>query len=293
VCLAGRLELPDGRDLAWTEFGCAGGSPLVAFHGSLVSGRYFAAQDEAAKRRGVRLIAVDRPGYGDSSWHRAQTYAASAADTCRLADHLGLGRFAVLGQSSGAPFAAGCAALLDDRVAACALVSGPAPPEGGVSNRQQSRGFRMARRAALAAPALLAAVFQTALRQGRRAPDKALRHMVQTLPACDGAVLERTDVRRAVRAEISRPKSATEGRAATLDLRLQLRPWGYRIEDISIPVHVWHGELDRAVVVDEGRYVAARIPGSTLHELPDAGHWLLHSHFADIVDRVVMDAGPT
>jgi pimeloyl-ACP methyl ester carboxylesterase len=280
------VELPDGRELAWTEFGTPDGSPVVAFHGSLVSGSYFAAQAAAAQLGRVRLIAVDRPGYGKSTLHRGQTYESTTADITQMVDHLGLGRFAVLGQSSGAPFAAGCAAHLNRRVTTCALVSGPAPPEGRISNRQQSLQFRMARRAALVAPAFLGVAFQIALQQGARAPDKALTRMLRTLPDSDAAVVERPDIRRDVRAEIARPKSVTAGRAATLDLRLQLRPWGFHIEDIAIPVQVCHGDLDHAVVVEEGVYVATQIRNATMHELPDAGHWLLHSHFAEILESI-------
>jgi hypothetical protein len=41
-----------------------------------------------------------------------------------------------------------------------------------------------------------------------------------------------------------------------------------------------------AKVFEEGAYVAAQIPEATMHEVPDAGHWLLQSHFAEILDRV-------
>ncbi len=97
------LELPDGRELAWMEYGRPEGSPVVALHGSLVSGYFFAPNAEIASRKGVRLIAVDRPGYGDSTWHPDQTYESAARDIGRLADHLELDQFAVLGQSSGGP----------------------------------------------------------------------------------------------------------------------------------------------------------------------------------------------
>jgi pimeloyl-ACP methyl ester carboxylesterase len=286
VC-ADRLRLPDGRELAWFDFGSPEGRPVVALHGGLVSGYYFAAQSDTAQDHGVRLIAVDRPGYGDSTLNPEQTYQSVSDDIGRLVDHLGFDRFGVLGQSSGGPFAAACARFLSDRVTACAIVSGGAPPEGAVSNAQQQHEFRVARRLSLVAPGLLALAFQTALRLGQRAPDKVLARMERNLPPCDVAVIERPVIRAGVREEICRPKASTAGRAATLDRLLQARSWGFRIEEIGVPVHVWHGDLDRIVVVEEGVYLARRIPSATLHRLPDAGHWLLHSHFAEITSDVV------
>ena len=78
----------------------------------------------------------------------------------------------------------------------------------------------------------------------------------------------------------------TAGRAAVQDIELELRPWGFRLRDIAIPVHVWHGDLDRNVVVESGIYQANEIPHATLHELPDEGHWLVYDHFDEILDCV-------
>ena len=78
--------------------------------------------------------------------------------------------------------------------------------------------------------------------------------------------------------------SSTAGRAAIQDLVLELRPWGFRLRDISLPAHVWHGNLDRNVLVESGTYQATEIPNATLHRLPHEGHWLVYSHFDDILD---------
>ncbi|MGW0706482.1 alpha/beta fold hydrolase [Streptomyces sp. NPDC002643] len=49
---------------------------------------------------------------------------AAAADVAQIADALGIGRFAVVGRSGGAPHALACAALLPDRTTrVAALVS--------------------------------------------------------------------------------------------------------------------------------------------------------------------------
>jgi pimeloyl-ACP methyl ester carboxylesterase len=77
---------------------------------------------------GVRLIAVDRPGYGGSSDPPAgYSYARFAADLAALADALGVEGFAVAGHSSGGPYALAAAALLPGRVLACAAVSSDPP----------------------------------------------------------------------------------------------------------------------------------------------------------------------
>jgi len=280
------FELGDGRELAWAEFGSRDGVPVVVFHGSPGTRYFFAPQAETAARKGVRLIAPDRPGYGHSTYHRSRTYETWARDVGRLADHLGVDRFAVLGVSSGGPNAAGCARFLGDRLLGCAIVSGPAPPEAKASKQGMLHTNQIAQRFATVAPRLLGFVFEAGLRQAQRRPDKALAWMSRTLPACDAAVFERPDIRAAVREDLARPVASTAGRAAMQDLALELRPWGFRLRDIALPVHVWHGDLDRNVLVESGAYQANEIPDATLHRLPREGHLLVYSHFDDILDSL-------
>jgi pimeloyl-ACP methyl ester carboxylesterase len=221
------MELADGRDLAWIEYGVSDGAPVFAFHGSPGTGHHFAGLAEVAARKGVRLIATDRPGYGHSTYHPARSYQSWARDVGLLADHLGIDRFAVLGHSSGGPNAAGCAGFLKDRLVGCAIVSGPAPPEAKVAKDAMLRTNRIMQRLTPLAPRLVGVAFQAGLRQAQRAPDKALAWMSRTLPPCDVTVIERPEVRAALRAELTRPLAATAGRAAVQDLRIEQRPWDF------------------------------------------------------------------
>jgi pimeloyl-ACP methyl ester carboxylesterase len=68
------------------------------------------------------------------------------------------------------------------------------------------------------------------------------------------------------------------------DLRIELRPRGFRLRAIAIAVDVWHGDAHRNVVVARGRYQASEITHSTLHEIPHEGHWIHYDHFDEILD---------
>jgi pimeloyl-ACP methyl ester carboxylesterase len=280
------FELADCRELAWTEYGSPDGAPVVAFHGSPGTRHFLAPLAETAARQGVRLITPDRPGYGHSAYHPGRTYETWAGDVAQLADHLGIDRFAVVGPSSGGPNAAGCARFLGERVVGCAIVSGPAPPEAGISLNGVSRTGRITQQLALAAPRLMGFVFEVGLRLVQRGPDQAMTWAVRTLPACDAAVMERPEIRAAMREELARRVASTAGRAAMQDLALELTPWGFRVQDLALPVHVWHGEQDRNVSVDSGVYLASEIPGAILHRVPDEGHLLIYAHFAEILESL-------
>ena len=123
------IELPasDGRTLTACLYGPDEGVPVL-FHYGTPGSRLLAPQAvRAAERRGVRLLVVDRPGYGGSSRRPGRRAVDIVQDVARLADALGWDRFATWGGSGGAPHALACAALLGHRVRRCASVVGPAP----------------------------------------------------------------------------------------------------------------------------------------------------------------------
>ncbi len=63
----GTVRLGDGRLLGYAEWGDPAGAPVLFFHGGGMS-RLGAIGESAAGRLGVRLIGLDRPGFGLSDF---------------------------------------------------------------------------------------------------------------------------------------------------------------------------------------------------------------------------------
>jgi len=91
------ITLADGRRLAYAEYGAASGKPVFLMHGFPDSHITRNPDDELTASLGVRLIIPDRPGIGGSDYKPARALVERVDDITALADHLGLGRFAVLG----------------------------------------------------------------------------------------------------------------------------------------------------------------------------------------------------
>ena len=121
------ITLPDGRGLGYAEYGDPDAMPVLYCHG-FPSCRL---EPSMLPVSGIRLIALDRPGYGLSDPLPGRTLLDWPRDVAVAADALGLGSFAVAGVSGGAPYAASCAALLKDRIIGLALICGIAPPGEG------------------------------------------------------------------------------------------------------------------------------------------------------------------
>ncbi len=98
--------LPDGRVVEYWEGGDPAGRTMIVHHGSPSTRLLGQWGHEAAVAAGVRLVSVNRPGYGGSTVPSgAPSLIATGRDTAALAAHLGVGQYAVFGQSGGGPFA--------------------------------------------------------------------------------------------------------------------------------------------------------------------------------------------
>jgi pimeloyl-ACP methyl ester carboxylesterase len=96
------------------------GSPVLLVHGGPGS-RLLDPDEDATAAAGVRLLTVDRPGYGGSDARPDPTLLGWADDVQALADRLGLDRFAVVGFSAGGGYALACAASMPERIGAVGL----------------------------------------------------------------------------------------------------------------------------------------------------------------------------
>ena len=279
------MRLEDGRELAWLEVGKARGTPVLAFHGTPGSRLQLTFDEKTIAAAGVRLIAPDRPGYGHSSYHPGRTLSDWALDVAALADHLNVDRFAVVGVSGGGPHAAACARLLSGRVTAAAIVSGVGPAaEPGFDADMEGVNRALMRLARYAAPLTLP-LFAFQELAVRRWPEKALQAAQKRMAPPDAALLERPDVR-AVFLQDMRHTSGSSARAAAQDFELFVRDWGFRLSDIAVPVHLWHGDVDKNVPFSHGTFMAERIPGAQFHPCPGEGHLLVVERLGEILRTV-------
>lgn len=283
---ASLMQLADGRELAWAEMGDPLGYPVFAFHGTPGSRHQVLVDPVPARAVGVRVIAPDRPGCGSSTRQRGRTLKGWANDVAELADHLGVGHFAVLGVSGGGPHAAACARFLPERVSAAALVGGCASLAEPGSEAGMMLVNRLFARVARKAPVANTLLFGLVSSFGRRAPELYLQTLMKMMSAADASVLSRPAVRSALVASLVHA-SPTAGRAAAQEFRLFARDWGFQLEDITVPVQVWQGNADRNVPVAHAERQAAAIPRAVLHLVPGEGHVVFVDHFEEILRELL------
>ena len=265
------MILRDGRRLAFTECGAADGRPIVYFHGApgsrLEGGpdSIFAAPLAAA---GIRLVAIDRPGYGASSPHPGRRVVDLAADVMELLDHLRIDRAAVIGWSAGGPHALAAAACHPDRIVVVGIVAGLAPITNlGLDDVAERPLFDLAH----TDPTRLRAEMTELASAMRQDPFAA------TMGLLEGALTE-DDVDFATEPAVTNIILTSLREAAQQDLSgyaddlIALRSdWGFDLIDVAPSVHIIHGRDDLVVPIAHGRHLAAHLPTASILEL-DAGH---------------------
>ena len=175
---------------------------------------------------------------------------------------LGIGRFGVLGVSAGGPYALACAFQIPARLCAVGVVGGLGPVYEDWAAAGMRWHARLAFRLARQAPWLLWPVHGALVGNFMRfCPGLTHRIVVAAAPTADSRVLRRPEVRAPLIASLR--ESMRQGPGGALqDLRLLARPWGFRLQDIAIPIDLWHGEDDLVVPPEHSRHQAAALPRS-------------------------------
>jgi pimeloyl-ACP methyl ester carboxylesterase len=271
------LALADGRLLAWAEWGDPRGSPLVFLH-PCPGSRILCPDPAATRAAGVRLITVDRPGYGGSDPVAEPTLAGFAHDLERLLDHLWLGEIRMVGWSCGGQYAAACAALLAERVSAVALLATPAPDS---QLRWLTPPMREVAELANTDPdrALAAAEALGALAV---APERAGAGWVSPVDPFTGVEPEVRQALSAMWGEAFR--SGARGLAA--DMVAGSRPWGFPTSQLRARTALFYGEDDPVIDPKHGRWWAAVLPGAELVIRSGSGHLVPFVAWADILRTV-------
>jgi pimeloyl-ACP methyl ester carboxylesterase len=271
-----RIVLDDGVGVNVVEAGS--GPPVVLVHGLPGSAYDWRETTAALAARGRRAIAYDRVGYGRSDPRTDGRYSPerNAEELVELLTALDLRDATVVGWSYGGVTTL-LAALLDpSRIGEIVMVGtgGPdsddaKPPEMPLAMRllYSTPALRWRRTVRPVGAALVRAVTDAAFSGGPQ-PD-------WWLPG--------------VAANLARWETVETYRSETM----QIDPDGegaFPVESIRLPALFVHGDDDRIAPVAVSRYLAGKVPGATLLEVPSGSH-MLPVVWADELADLIVDFG--
>jgi pimeloyl-ACP methyl ester carboxylesterase len=269
---------PDGRTLAFAIWGDPDGFPIMALHGTPGCRLDRWPVEDVYTRLGACVVTHDRAGYGQSTRRPGRTVADEAHDVTALADALGFERFGVTGASGGGPHSLACAALLSDRVVRATCRVGVAPfGASGLERAAWLDGMD---------PENIKEFGWAEAGEASLVPNLE-RHQVEMEERVEvdpSTVLGDFELSDSDREQLARPELAEMLRESTFESAANgvwgwvdddlafLRPWGFDVSAIEVPVFVQYGLTDVLVPPGHGEWLAANIPGCVVKIDDEAGH---------------------
>ncbi|HTI76963.1 MAG TPA: alpha/beta hydrolase [Mycobacterium sp.] len=286
--LEGNIAVGDDRQIGFAEFGDPQGRAVFWLHGTPGARRQIPMEARVyAEQRQIRLIGVDRPGIGSSTPYQYDTVFAFAEDLRTVADTLGIDKFEVIGLSGGGPYTLACAAAMPDRVIAAGVLGGVAPVRGadGIAGGVSTLISAAAPIVEIAGgPLRLAA--STLIRLIRPVAEPALYAYARISPEADRQLLVRPEFKAMFLDDLlngSRKQLA----APFADVVVFARDWGFRLDEVKVPIRWWHGDRDHIVPFEHGQHVVSRLPDAQLTHLPGESHLAGLGRAEEILDTMV------
>lgn len=268
------LTLHGARKIAYAQYGDPAGIPLFYFHGwpsSRLQGKLLHA---IGKQAGFCVIAPDRPGIGWSDAQPDRALLDWPAVVREMADHLGIGKFYVMGVSGGGPYTLATVHALGERVLGAAVVCG-APPLGEGGAERLMWPYRAALLIRKRLPVLLDQTLKLAARISQQPQNGwVMRRLMASLGAEDRRALAAAEnyhiITHSFRESL---RSGVE--AVRTDGDLYSQPWGFDPATLARSPHFWHGGRDKNIPLSLVNPYIDRIPGAQLTVCPEDGHYSL------------------
>lgn len=271
--------LLDGRQIGYAKYGDPSGVPFFFFHaypGSRFHGKMF---DSAAKRLGILILSIDRPGYGLSDFQNNRSLLDWTDDIMEIADLFNIKKFSVLGISGGGPYAAACAYKIPDRIINVGIIVGLAPLTVEANLQKLSLFVKTAWKLSKKY-----SVFQKIIASMYIAQTKNLlpdSFFYSLLVKSDKNILANGFKQEMER---NRKEAFRQGIKGTkTDLKIYSSDWGFPVRAIKTKTHLWYGEVDNVVPSTMGNYYASQLKKSNLIIYPGEGHLLAKTHSEEIL----------
>jgi pimeloyl-ACP methyl ester carboxylesterase len=275
------VRLPDGRRLAYADYGDPAATCIVLHHhgipGCRIEAEFF--RDALQRRPGVRVIATDRPGFGQSDPNPRISYQTWPADMVALTDALNIPCFSVMAYSAGTPYALATAAAMPERVRVVSLGCPVAPFEAVDTSRAIAAKTGAN---ALHHPWACRTLFSQLVASFRRHPDR-----LPVLASLQSFNMGPTD-----RAFLNDPadrnlyfqlvdESFRQGTAEVVHaISLMEDPWASWLKDVRTKVKILQGNDDHVVRPGMAGRLAEMLPNAEIRFLANEGHLTLQRRYA-------------
>ena len=279
-----------GRSIAYSDSGPRDGIPVLLCHG--LPGAHIQVPSHAVlHQHGVRMIIIDRPGFGYSDPQPNRTIDGWRHDALAVLNQLGIERVVLLPFSAGTPYALALASKHPERVSRLHVVSGMGLTTK-VDIAQMSWFNRMQHSFGHTMPQVItdtvASVSNVIIGKGPKAGRFGIWLMRNTFTPTENIYAKAPEgqVFRDMLAE-----SFRQGYHSYLqDLGLITVDWGVDVSPITHPITCWYGDADRITPPSAGEKIRQYLPQTTMRVFPGVGHLLIFMYWDELIAHLASEA---
>jgi pimeloyl-ACP methyl ester carboxylesterase len=282
------LTLRSGKRLEVREYGDRSGHPAFFFHGMIGSHHQASFISEQASRRGLRIIAPNRPGVGRSEFVVRKTPLEAVDDVEDIARAFGLDQFSLIGISGGTPYVLASLLKLGRRIRTATILSGMGPIglPGGL--RGMRRAHRIGVEIGSRSPGLALRQFREWAARFRENPTRFLDRFIAGSCHADRVLFRGRTLYETFLRDMHEVFEASQGPESLAQELGLYRNHGFSLAELPEDrcVTLWQG-LDDDVVPPSMAYAMLRyLPNREGHFVP-GGHFVAASIAGRIIARLV------
>ncbi|KAH9211781.1 Alpha/Beta hydrolase protein [Leptodontidium sp. 2 PMI_412] len=278
--------LSDGRTLGYALYGSTSPTAysVFYFHGTPSSRLEAAILSVPAASLNIRIIGVDRPGMGLSTFQAHRKILDWPRDITELANHLNLPTFSILAYSSGSVYAFACAKMIPRaRLLNVGILAGAYPIKWNTFFAFKPMQHVMTSGLSHLAGSWLNSHWGDLARSPDPEPFyAACMKEMPNRPELEQKALK--GVEKIALFDPMRESFRVDGKGSGLEFKLQAADWGFQLHEIDCAggrLKMWHGAKDVNVPMEQVNKVVGMLGGSELKVIEGEGHYGIFIHHGE------------
>eukprot|EP01114_Cavostelium_apophysatum_P015547 TRINITY_DN4252_c0_g1_i1.p2 TRINITY_DN4252_c0_g1~~TRINITY_DN4252_c0_g1_i1.p2 ORF type:complete len:332 (+),score=68.61 TRINITY_DN4252_c0_g1_i1:128-1123(+) len=291
-----RVGLRDGRFIGYGEYGnrtLNDSTVTIFFIPGMPGSRFFVLDEAKLQESNIRMVVVERPGYGLSSPNPSGTLLSFADDLEQLADILRVDSYGVIGYSAGGPYALACAHASPDRIFGAAIVSSVAPRDPKVDfSSSMTFTSKIGWWCTANAKWILSSVFKSEAEGTLKDPRSQGRTAWSNHSSVDRKMYKQNEhIEKLFLSSSLEIATRKQHGSYSFDWKLFSSDWKFDLADIKCGnVTVYHGKEDRGCSLKMGEYIAEKIPNCQKKFYEGKGHLVIFDVWEEILEGLCKDA---
>jgi pimeloyl-ACP methyl ester carboxylesterase len=280
------IILDDGRTLAYAEFGDLKGKTIFYFHGFPGSRMEANMLHQQASKHNIRIISVDRPGIGNSSFKKNREILDWPSDVSELSNKLDIPIFGVLGISAGASYALACAYKIHDRLVFASTIA--ALGKINFPHDCFRPDYRFFFKVGAYSSPIFKCIFwvkRARFLKNKKRCDKLCESIRKNMTYEDAKILNNEEIKKMV--FTSQNEACKQGlKGLAYEGKLLGKEWNIPFEKIKpdLKLYLWHGKKDTISPVGATLELARLIPSAHIKIYSEEGHYSVgYNHAKEIL----------